>query len=57
VRVKVASLGSEVLGAAPEFEDCRRLAARKRIPLREVLAAAAAAGRELVPRRRGSRLA
>jgi uncharacterized protein (TIGR00299 family) protein len=53
VRVKVAALGDEVLGAQPEFEDCRRLAARKRIPLREVLAAAAAAGRALVPARRG----
>jgi uncharacterized protein (TIGR00299 family) protein len=57
VRVKIAALGDEVLGAQPEFEDCRRLAARKRIPLREVLAAAAAAGRGLVPRRRGGRLA
>jgi uncharacterized protein (TIGR00299 family) protein len=54
VRVKIAALGDEVLGAQPEFEDCRRLAARKRLPVREVLAAAAAAGRALVPRpRRG----
>jgi uncharacterized protein (TIGR00299 family) protein len=52
VRVKISALGDEVLGAQPEFEDCRRLAARKRIPLREVLAAATAAGRDLVPRRR-----
>jgi uncharacterized protein (TIGR00299 family) protein len=52
VRMKMAALAGEVLGAVPEFDDCRRLAARARVPVREVLAAAAAAGRALVPRRR-----
>jgi uncharacterized protein (TIGR00299 family) protein len=51
VRVKVAALDGEILGAAPEFDDCRRLAARARVPAREVLAAAAAAARALLPRR------
>jgi uncharacterized protein (TIGR00299 family) protein len=45
VRAKLASLDGEVLGAHPEFEDCRRLAARARVPVREVVAAAAAAAR------------
>jgi uncharacterized protein (TIGR00299 family) protein len=45
VRAKLAALDGEVLGAHPEFEDCRRLAARARVPVREVVAAAAAAAR------------
>lgn len=55
VRVKVAALDGEVLGAQPEFEDCRRLAARARVPVREVLSAAAAAGRRLLPTARSRR--
>jgi hypothetical protein len=43
VRVKIGALDGEVLGAQPEFEDCRRLAARAGVPVREVLAAATAA--------------
>jgi uncharacterized protein (TIGR00299 family) protein len=49
VRVKVAAFGDEVVGAQPEFEDCRRLAARRGVSAREVLAAAAAAARALLP--------
>ena len=45
VRAKLAALDGEVLGAHPEFEDCRRLAARAHVPVREVVAAAAAAAR------------
>jgi uncharacterized protein (TIGR00299 family) protein len=58
VRVKLGALDGEVLGAAPEFEDCRRLAARAKVPVRAVLAAAAAAAQALAagqapkPRRR-----
>ena len=55
VRAKVAALDGEVLGAQPEFEDCRRLAARAGVPAREVLSAAAAAARSLLPRPRGRR--
>jgi uncharacterized protein (TIGR00299 family) protein len=51
VRIKLGALDGEILGAAPEFEDCRRLAARARVPAREVLAAAATAARALLPRR------
>jgi uncharacterized protein (TIGR00299 family) protein len=50
VQVKIAALDGEVLGAQPEFEDCRRVAARARVPVKEVLAAAAAAARGLLPR-------
>jgi len=45
VRAKLAALDGEVLGAHPEFEECRRLAARARVPVREVVGAAAAAAR------------
>lgn len=58
VRVKLGALDGEVVGAAPEFEDCRRLAARAKVPVRAVLAAASAAAHALAtgqaskPRRR-----
>jgi uncharacterized protein (TIGR00299 family) protein len=51
VRVKVAALDGQVLGAQPEFEDCRRLATKAGVAAREVLSAAAAAARTLLPRR------
>ncbi len=40
VRVKIARLGGQVIRGKPEFEDCRRLAQRHGIPLREVYRAA-----------------
>ena len=55
VRVKLAALAGEVLGANPEYDDCRKLAERARVPVREVLAAAAAAARGLLPRRKRPR--
>jgi uncharacterized protein (TIGR00299 family) protein len=51
VRVKVAALDGQVLGAQPEFEDCRRLAGKAGVAAREVLSAASAAARALLPRR------
>jgi uncharacterized protein (TIGR00299 family) protein len=48
VPVKVAALDGRVLGATPEFDDCRRLAARAGVPVREVLAEASAAARKFV---------
>ena len=33
----------KVLNAAPEFDDCQRLAAEKSVPLKQVIAAAEAA--------------
>ncbi len=55
VRAKVSALDGAVLGAQPEFEDCRRLAARTGVPAREVLSAAAAAARRLLPKPAGRR--
>jgi uncharacterized protein (TIGR00299 family) protein len=49
VRVKVAALDGVVVGVHPELEECRRLAARAAVPVREVMAAAAAAARDLMP--------
>jgi len=51
VRIKLGALDGEILGAQPEFDDCQRLATRAQVPVREVLAAAADAGRALLPPR------
>lgn len=40
IRMKVSRLNGTMLNAAPEYEDCQRLAAQKGIPLKEVLALA-----------------
>jgi uncharacterized protein (TIGR00299 family) protein len=47
VAVKVSRLNGHVLNAAPEFEDCRRLALESGAPLKQVLAAAASAFQKL----------
>lgn len=48
VRVKVKELGGAAVDAAPEYEDCRRLARERSVDVREVMRAAAdAARREL----------
>jgi hypothetical protein len=44
VRIKVASSANgEVLNASPEYEDCRRIAAENKIPLKHVMQQAAQA--------------
>jgi uncharacterized protein (TIGR00299 family) protein len=43
VRVKLGLLGGEELNAAPEYEDCAKIAREKGVPLKQVLAAVAAA--------------
>jgi hypothetical protein len=43
VKVKVARRGGKVLNVAPEYEDCRRLATEKGVPLKQVIMAAQAA--------------
>ncbi len=43
VQVKVARRAGTVVNAAPEFEDCQRLALEKSVPLKQVIAAAEAA--------------
>ena len=40
VRVKVARRNGEVLNAAPEFDDCARLARERNVPVKEVQALA-----------------
>jgi pyridinium-3,5-bisthiocarboxylic acid mononucleotide nickel chelatase len=45
VRVKVARLGGQDLGAHPEYDDCARRAREKGVPVKEVMAAALAAHR------------
>ncbi len=48
VRVKVAKFGGEIVNLAPEYDDCRQLALRCSIPLKEVMAAALEAARQKV---------
>jgi uncharacterized protein (DUF111 family) len=40
ITVKISRLDGRRVNAAPEYEDCRRLAVEKGVPLKEVLAAA-----------------
>jgi uncharacterized protein (TIGR00299 family) protein len=37
IRVKVSKRGEEVLTATPEYEDCRKIAEEKQVPLKQVL--------------------
>ncbi len=46
VRVKVGRIGGEVKTMAPEYEDCREIAARQGVPLKDVYESAKAACRE-----------
>ena len=43
IRVKVGRRNGKVLNVAPEFEDCRQVAAERRVPLKDVMNAARAA--------------
>ena len=49
VRIKIASMNGSVTNYAPEYEDCRRIAAEHRVPLKSVMQEAARiwAGKEL----------
>jgi uncharacterized protein (TIGR00299 family) protein len=40
IRMKISRLNGTVLNAAPEYEDCQRIAAQKNVPLKQVLATA-----------------
>jgi uncharacterized protein (TIGR00299 family) protein len=46
VRIKCGTLGDELLNTSPEYEDCAQLAHQHGVPLKDVLAAAAAAAEE-----------
>jgi pyridinium-3,5-bisthiocarboxylic acid mononucleotide nickel chelatase len=52
VQVKLAARGGVLLGATPEFDDCRRLALRAKVPVRRVLAEASAAAFAMVSKRK-----
>ncbi len=41
IRMKVARLNGHILNAAPEYDDCQRIAVEKNVPLKQVLAEAA----------------
>ena len=43
VRIKIASMNGTVTNYAPEYEDCRRIAAEHRVPLKAVMQEAAQA--------------
>ena len=43
VQIKIARAGERIVNIGPEYEDCRRLALEKRVPLKEVMDAARAA--------------
>ncbi|HEX9021847.1 MAG TPA: nickel pincer cofactor biosynthesis protein LarC [Nitrospirota bacterium] len=40
IRVKISRRGDEILTVTPEYEDCRRIAEEKRVPLKTVMEAA-----------------
>ena len=40
VRIKVSRVNGRILHAAPEFEDCKRIAAEKNVPLQRVMSEA-----------------
>jgi pyridinium-3,5-bisthiocarboxylic acid mononucleotide nickel chelatase len=42
VTVKLGKLNGKVVQAAPEFESCKKLAAQKKVPLRQVYEAVSA---------------
>lgn len=49
VRIKLARVNGRVLNAAPEYEDCRRIALERGVPLKTVLAEALARFRQEAP--------
>src|SRR5204863_7006306 len=55
VRVKVAGLDGQVIGAEPEYDDCRRRAGATDVPVRRVWVAATAAAAALLAPERSSR--
>jgi uncharacterized protein (DUF111 family) len=40
IRFKVARLGGKIVNAAPEFDDCERVARERSLPIKDVQAAA-----------------
>ena len=40
VRMKISRMNGTILNATPEYEDCQKIAAEKKVPLKKVMAAA-----------------
>jgi len=55
VRMKIARLNGSVRNAAPEFDDCQRIAAERSVPLKDVMAAAVLAYEKQVAVEGGNR--
>ena len=49
VRIKIASMNGSVTNYAPEYEDCRQIAAECHVPLKQVMQEAARAYLESAP--------
>jgi pyridinium-3,5-bisthiocarboxylic acid mononucleotide nickel chelatase len=49
VRIKIASMNGSVTNYAPEYEDCRQIAAERHVPLKQVMQEAARAYLESAP--------
>jgi uncharacterized protein (DUF111 family) len=47
VIVKIGRLGGKVVQAAPEFESCRKLAEKAKIPVKQIYAAAIQSAKRL----------
>jgi uncharacterized protein (DUF111 family) len=37
IRIKVSTRGDEIMTATPEYEDCRRIAEERNVPLKTVM--------------------
>jgi len=48
VKVKVKRFGDEVVGIAPEYDECKKIAAERNIPLRDVYRTIEAEARKLI---------
>ena len=46
--VKVKRLGTRIISAAPEYEECRRIASERHLPLEQVYAVAQEAAKSLI---------
>jgi uncharacterized protein (DUF111 family) len=51
VRVKIAWLGDVIVNVKPEYEDCRELAKKLNLPLKDILAAARHAAWQMLQER------
>jgi pyridinium-3,5-bisthiocarboxylic acid mononucleotide nickel chelatase len=51
IRIKIASIGGRIVNVSPEYEDCKRLAQEKGIPLKDIMEEARLAASQVeIPR-------